>query len=69
MKSIVWLVAGVGLWAMSGCGDPLDEAAPPDEAKAAGKRAGDFPTATYDFFKHMDMEMPEGGTASWRTWS
>jgi cytochrome c5 len=35
--------------------------APPDEAKAAGKSAADFPAATFDYFAEMDQNVISSG--------
>lgn len=58
MKTVLLTSAGFVLAGCLGCsvGGP----APQDEAKAAGKTAGNYPTATYDYFRDMDMTFADG---------
>src|SRR5262249_41735714 len=48
------------LLGIAGC-SPRDTEAPPDEAKAAGKKATDFPAAAYDYFRDMDWAADNKG--------
>ncbi|MBI3409888.1 MAG: hypothetical protein HY040_16235 [Planctomycetes bacterium] len=58
MKTALLAAAGLMFAICLGC-TPAGPA-PLDEAKAAGKSAGDFPTATYDYFREMDMTFDRG---------
>jgi hypothetical protein len=51
VKSLATLFGLVGLSNQL----PAQPAAPPDEAKAAGKQVADFPMAEFDYFRDMDM--------------
>src|SRR5215471_18868698 len=59
MKATLTLASALIL-GMSGC-TSRDTEAPPDEAKAAGKKATDFPAATYDYFRDMDWAADKKG--------
>ena len=50
----ILVVGGLMLGLSSGCGGGSG----PDEARAAGKTARDYPTAQYDYFHDMDQAVP-----------
>jgi hypothetical protein len=59
MKTTLTLVSVLFL-GLVGCSSG-DNEAPPDEAKAAGKKATDFPAAPYDYFRDMDWKADTSG--------